>query len=379
VVLKALAKDPANRFASAEEFLHALDAADADPTGGFLGDTASYAAVTAAAGAPPAQPPPPDGPPERRGFFTPARLIAMAMLLLVLAGVIAYALTRPESVLVPTVLGKTQQQAVAILGDAGFEVAVKSFANEAKPGTVLEQDPPAGSRIDEGSTVTISVSTGLGTVVVPDVAGQTEKQALKALRDKGLRPRVRERSSSTVRAGLAIGTIPVAGADLERGKPITLLVSTGPKRVQVPSVIGEQQDLAESQLRRVGLIPDVEPRNSDEPEGQVIAQDPGAGSTVEKHTRVTIVVSTGAGTAIVPNVVGESQDAAKASLKDSGLSVRIVKRTTTDENEDGQVLDQSPTAGTRLRRGEFVTIFVGKFKAPPTTTTTTPTQPPSGP
>ena len=83
VVLKALAKDPANRFASAEEFLEALDAAEADPSGAALGDTAAHEAVAVAAGTPP--PAPPEGPPERRGFFTPARLIVLALLLLLLA------------------------------------------------------------------------------------------------------------------------------------------------------------------------------------------------------------------------------------------------------------------------------------------------------
>jgi beta-lactam-binding protein with PASTA domain len=180
-----------------------------------------------------------------------------------------------------------------------------------------------------------------------------------------------------VRAGLAIRTEPPQGAQLERGKRVTLVISTGPQRVQVPPVVGLQQDLAESTLRRDGLIPDVEQRDSDEPEGQVIAQDPAAGSTVRKHTTVTVVVSTGAGSAFVPNVVGESKDQARADLKDAGLSVRIVKRMTSDPNEDGRVLDQSPVAGTRLRRGEFVTVFVGKFKEPPTTTTpTTPTPSP---
>jgi beta-lactam-binding protein with PASTA domain len=96
---------------------------------------------------------------------------------------------------------------------------------------------------------------------------------------------------------------------------------------------------------------------------------------VKRHTTVTVVVSNGAGTAVVPNVVGESQDQAKGDLKAAGLGVRIVKRTTTDENEDGTVLDQSPSAGTRLRRGEFVTVFVGKFEAPPPTSTTTSTTP----
>ena len=375
VVLKALAKDPANRFASAEEFLAALDAAEADPSGGALGDTAAYAAVAAAAGTPPAQPPPPEGPPERRGFFTPGRLLAMALLLLLLGGVLAYALTRPESVLVPTVIGKTQPNAEAALQDAGFEVAVKSVPNDAEPGTVLEQDPLAGSKADKGSTVTITVSTGLGTVPVPDVAGKPEKRALKTLRDAGLRPKERQRSSGTVKRGLAIGTVPEAGAELERGKPITLLVSTGPKLVPVPSVIGQQQDAADTAIRDAGLIPNFENRDSDAPVGEVIAQNPGAGSTVKQHSTVTVVVSNGAGTAVVPNVVGESKDQAKGDLKTAGLSVRIVERTTTDENEDGTVLDQSPSAGTRLRRGEFVTIFVGKFQAPPPTSTTTSTTP----
>ena len=301
----------------------------------------------------------------------------MALLLLLLGGLIAYALTRPEQVLVPTVNGKDQAEAQAILEDAGFEVAVKSVSTDNPPGTVTEQDPTAGSRVDEGSTVTITVSLGPGTIVVPDVTGQRAKQARNTLEDKGFRVREDQRASSRVRAGLAIGTEPPAGTDLERGSRVTLVISIGARLVQVPAVIGQQQDIAESALRGEGLIPDIEQRDSDEPEGQVIAQDPAAGSTVKKHTTVTVVVSTGAGSAFVPNVVGQSKDQARADLKDAGLSVRIVKRTTSDPNEDGQVLDQSPVAGTRLRRGEFVTVFVGKFKESPTTTTpTTTTQSP---
>ncbi len=185
VVLKALAKDPGNRFASADEFLAALDAAEADPSGAALGDTAAHAAVAEAAGTAP--PTPPEGPPERRGFFTPARLIAMALLLLLLGGVIAYALTRPEQVLVPTVIGENQAEAEAILEDAGFEVAVRSVPNDAKPeGTVLEQDPPAGRRgrrgLDGDDHRLDRVSD---TVVVPQVAGQTEKQARRHSRTPG--------------------------------------------------------------------------------------------------------------------------------------------------------------------------------------------------
>ncbi len=367
VVLKALAKDPANRFASAEEFQAALDAAEADPTGA-LGDTAAYAAVAAAAGAPPAEPP--SEPPVRRQFLTRGRLIVLALLLALLGGVLAYALTRPgPKVLVPTVIGETQARAEAILSDAGFQVEVKSVPNDAKRGTVLEQDPTAGSRADKGSTVTLTVSSGLGTVVVPDVAGQPERQALKTLREIGLRPRERSHPSSTLRAGLAIGTIPAAGNELQRGQRITLLISSGAKRVSVPSVIGEQQDAADTQLRDAGLIPNFENRDSNAPAGQVIAQDPAGGTIVRQHTTVTVVVSNGPAPAVVPNVVGLSLEAARGDLRAAGLGVRIVKQSTTDPNEDGRVLDQAPSAGTRLQRGEAVTIFVGELTAPTTTTT----------
>ncbi len=368
VVLKALAKDPANRFASAEEFLAALDAAETDPSGAALGDTAAHEAVAVAAGKPP---PPSEAPPERRGFFTPGRLVALALLLLLVGGVIAYALTRPESVLVPTVIGVDQTRAETTLRGAGFEVAVKSVPSDNPSGTVTEQDPTAGSEADEGSTVTITVSSGLGTVVVPEVTGQRAKQARSTLEGKGFDVQEDSRPSSTVRAGLAIDTEPPAGTELEQGGRVILVVSSGARLVEVPSVVGQQQDLAASALRAEGLIPNVEQRDSDEPEGQVVAQDPVGGSTVKARTTVTVVVSTGAGSAFVPNVVGQSKDDARTDLKDAGLSVRVVRRTTSDPNEDGQVLEQTPPAGTRLRRGEFVTVFVGNFSEPPTTTTPT--------
>src|SRR4029079_19561139 len=100
--------------------------ASAHRRGAARGDTAAHEAVAVAAGTPPAGPP--DGPPERRGFFTPARLVVLALLLLLFGGVIAWALTRPDQVLVPTVIGVNQDRARAVLEDAGFEVAVKSVS-----------------------------------------------------------------------------------------------------------------------------------------------------------------------------------------------------------------------------------------------------------
>jgi eukaryotic-like serine/threonine-protein kinase len=376
VVMRALAKDPANRFASAEEFRQALDAAEADPSGAGFGDTASYAAVAAAAGTEPPPAPPP--PPEERRFFTPGRLALLALVLLALAGVIAYLLLSgggsTPSVLVPTVIGQKEDKATEVLEAAGFEVAPRKIPRADTPaGTVIEQDPTAGSSAPEGSTVTITVSTGLGKAVVPDVTGMKLADAKKELEEAGFKTSVTREHSDRVKKGIVIGTDPPANTRLERKEIVTITVSSGPRLIEVPSVVGLDQGAAEGEIRQAGLVPRVHKQESGEPEGQVIQQVPDAGSSAQRGDSVTIVVSSGPGTVVVPNVVGESKDAAISDLRGEGLSVRVVSETTDDESSDGLVLRQEPNAGARLPQGEAVTIFVGKFKEPPPTTTTSTT------
>jgi eukaryotic-like serine/threonine-protein kinase len=376
VVMRALAKDPANRFASAEEFRQALDAAEADPSGAGFGDTASYAAVAAAAGAEPPPAPPP--PPEERGFFTPGRIALLALILLALAGVLVYFLLlkggSTPPVVVPTVIGQKEDTATQVLEDAGFVVAPREIPRaDAVPQTVIEQDPTAGSRAPKGSTVTITVAIGLGKAPVPDVKGAELAEAKKELEDAGFKTSVTHEHSDRVKKGIVIGTQPPALTRLERSETVTIQVSSGPRVIEVPSLVGLDQGAAEGEIRQAGLVPRVHKQESDAPEGQVIDQVPDSGSSAQKGDSVTIVVSSGPGTVSVPNVVGESKDAAVADLKASGLSARVVKQTTDDPNADGLVQDEEPAAGTHLPPGEAVTIFVGKFKEPPPTTTTSTT------
>jgi eukaryotic-like serine/threonine-protein kinase len=363
VVLKALAKDPANRFASADEFEAALDAAEANPAAAPF-ETAVFGMPSLAPpqkaeaeAAPPAEKPP-GMPPEEdgRGRW---RWVVLGVLALALVALAVWALTRPGHAAVPSVIGKDVDAATATLEQAGFEVETDEFTNPEPPGTVVEQDPPAGEEAEDGSTVTLSVSTGPGTARVPDVAGLSARAATKKLDKAGFRVESQKRFSEEVKAGRAIGSRPEAGTKLEREQTVTLLISKGANLVEVPSVLELDQDEAESKVEQAGFLANIETEDSEVPEGTVIAQDPGAGGAVPKGSQVTITVSTGAGAVIVESVIGDSQQAGRATLRAQALKVSAQKQDVTDPDDDGVIIEQAPSGGSRVPRGTTVTIVVG--------------------
>ena len=297
-------------------------------------------------------------------------VIALIVIALLLAAVAAFALTRTSSAHVPAVIDDTVAQARSKIEAAGFDLAQRPAPTCSPENTVTEQDPPAGTEADEGSTVTVTVSLGL-TITVPDVTGLDERDASERLRNEQLLVESQQKSSRDVKAGKVISTTPAAGSEVDCQSTVTLLVSKGANLITLPDLVGSQQEVAESQIRRLGLIPNVDTRDADEPEGTVIGQDPGPDSQLLRGDEVTIIVSSGAGSVIVPNVVGQSEDSARSSLSGRGLSVDVVEQDTEDRSEDGRVLQQAPTPGSRAHSGDQVTIIVGVFTEPETTTTTT--------
>ncbi|MDX6584105.1 MAG: eukaryotic-like serine/threonine-protein kinase [Solirubrobacterales bacterium] len=360
VVLRALAKDPANRFQSAGEFIAALDAAEVDPSGGT-----ALAAVVAEA--PQTVLEDEEAPWWRRWW-----VIALAVLALLIAGVVAFALTRPGTVNVPAVVEQPLSAARSLLERKGFDVGVLRVENCATADTVTEQQPAAGSEVDEGSEVTLTVSLGLS-VKVPDLHGLDVKEATKRLGDEQLLADTTEQSSRDVDPGHVIRTDPAVGEEVDCQSTVTLVVSKGANTISLPSVIGEDETVARSQLENLGLIVNVDTKDADDPEGTVIGQDPGPDSQLLRGDRVTIIVSTGAGSVIVPDVVGQSEDAARSALQGRGLAVDVIDQDTDVKSEDGRVLQQAPSPGSRVHGGDQVTIVVAHFVEPePTTTSTTP-------
>jgi serine/threonine-protein kinase len=388
VMLKALAKEPAERYSDADSFIRDLeDARAALPVAREQegGNTAAFAPVgvvesppAAAAVAEAAPPPPPSPPPAEPADRDRRRRLPFALLVLVLlAGAVlaAVLLTRPDQVRVPVVLGQTLQSARAELEAAGFKVDIDRRADPSPVDNVFREVPSAGSKIDKGSTVTLFVSNGPTTVKVPDVLGLAEQDARKRMKRASLRPFSEHESSRRVAAGNVIRSDPGPGAEIERGSRVTLIVSSGPKQVTVPDVKGQDENDAVRQLREANLSVVVRERASREPVDTVVEQTPAAGQVVGEGTTVTLFVSNGK-VEKVPDVVGLGQSEAEAELHSAGFRASVRTRSVTVPDQDGTVLSQSPAGGKERRKGESVTITVGEL--PPSTGSPPPPSSPGG-
>ncbi len=385
VVLKALAKEPANRYRSADEMLAGLAAVEADP-GSAPTDTATFAQTvpavvsTTAPTQPPVNDPVPPPLVEEEGFWTRNRLIAAGLALLVLIAVVLYLLLSGgdgKQVTVPGVVGKQQDEATAQLEQAGFKVLPTPTPSKAQIGQVLEQFPSGGVQADQGSTVRITYSTGLGKATIPTkLAGLTLAEAEKQLRARGFKSfTIGRRYSSSVDAGRVISTQPAGGALASRSQTVTIAVSRGANLVSVPSVVGQQQADAVAAITQLNLRPRITRENSDVPVGQVVSQTPSGGQQVAPRSTVVITVSKGVGTIVLPNVVGQPKADAIATLKSHGVTGNIVvqKQDTSDQAMAGHVIDEAPPGGSMALPTDQVILTVGHFVAPPPTTSSTTT------
>jgi serine/threonine-protein kinase len=390
VVMRSLAKDPAQRFASADEFIAALQQAREGIAPAPMPAQAPATAINGVPGAPheaaaalvvPPLPEddgrPPDEAARRRKR---ARWIAAGVALLAIALAALYLLVlqpKTSRITVPNVAGETQSAAIVSLQREGLVAVVTLAANaHVGSGLVVGTTPPSGTPVKKGARVSVVVSSGPGILALPDVNHKTSAEASKILREKGFAPNVQTQSSNTVSKGLVISTNPAAGTEVQVGSPVTVLLSSGPQEASVPDVTNESQAAATATLAAAGLKVNVVKREVAEPSpGTVISQTPSAGSTLSVGSQVMIVVAQAFKQTAVPNVVGKSEVQAVASLTAAGFASATVTRTVSEPSKVGIVVQQSPVAGHKLAKGATVTIAVGAVGQETTTTptTTTPT------
>ncbi len=392
VIMKAMAKDPDDRYRSAEELrADLLRFADGRPVeAGDPGVTSMMAAVGATQAVPtstgrtmavPADGRPPFASPEEleRKKRT-RRLIILLVVLLVALGVIAFFLLRSVlggNVTVPDVVGATQSAATQTLKDDNLTVGSATFRTSTQArGVVLSTDPKAGASVSKNSTVDLVVSEGpnIPTVTVPPVEGKELTAAISAIQGAGLTYKITD-VTSTQPVGTVISQSPAAGTKIKANVPVVLTVSGTQTSVSVPSVLGQTPASAGATLSGKGLNVGSQSNacSSQYGQGVVSSQSPAAGATVQPNASVNLVISSGS-CATVPGVVGQSVSAAQSAISAAGLVANTTYDTTCANGaQPGNVDSQNPAANASVSSGTSVTISVCQSATTTTTSTTTPT------
>ncbi|HEX2240075.1 MAG TPA: Stk1 family PASTA domain-containing Ser/Thr kinase [Actinomycetota bacterium] len=371
IVMKALAKNPENRYGSAGEMRDDLQRFLAGQKVGatpLLGETAvvprerhteiyrheDY-----------------DEPEQsRRGlWYTLSAVLILAVFALLAWLLFDNLIATGELVEVPRVKNLAESEARELLEEAGFEVTAEREPSAKPDDIVFDQDPQPGDLAEEGSTVTIFVSTGPEPVEVPDVVGLSLEEARTELREAGLKVDVEMVFDPEVPEDEVIRQFPSAGQIVDAGSRVQLEVSSGPETVTVPDVVGMSEEEAIAALQAAGLSTSVNREVSDEvPEGFVISQEPGAGEEAERGATVSILVSEGPGEQEMPDVSGMDGDEAEAFLEqDYGLNVTQERTICPNAVPPGVVCDQEPEPGTPVSPGDDAVIYVqsGDSSLPP--------------
>ena len=367
ITMKALAKNPANRYDSAEEMADDLqrylrgERVQATP---LLGDETTIA-----------RPPtgtrvlretveedyPYEEEPRRAGLY-----VVIALLILGLIGLLAWLfadqLFGAADVKVPDVVGLTVNDARARLEDAGLSAEVDRRNSQEPPGQVLRQDPEAEATAQEGDSVRLVVSGGVRQVTVPEVTDLTEDEAKASITEADLAVgNVDRQASDDVDEGVVISQSPEAGSEADAGSEVDIVVSSGPETQPVPSVIGFSEEDAVAALEGDGFDVEVNSEPNDADEGTVFAQDPSGGTQLAPGETVTISVSEGQEGTPLPDVTGEDADDAEAQLESElGVDVTQVAETEECDLDPGLVCRMDPEAGTPVTEGQSVTLFVAQ-------------------
>lgn len=201
----------------------------------------------------------------------------------------------PDDAVVPSVVNTSFDDATRMLSRAGFKAqrGESRFHATAAGRTVLQQEPPAGSREKTGAVITLHVSSGQRTSTVPAVLGSTRQQAQIAIENAGLEMGRLEMQHSDRPAGLVIGVRPQAGEKLTLPARVDLVVSRGPATSEIPNLIGQTLPQARTLLQTMGLLVGAVEidTTSIEIANTVTAQEPQPGQTVVSGAMVKLIIS----------------------------------------------------------------------------------------
>jgi beta-lactam-binding protein with PASTA domain/tRNA A-37 threonylcarbamoyl transferase component Bud32 len=411
VIMKAMAKAPDQRYATADELRADLlrftegqpvlaEDAGATRVQAPVGSTMVVGAVAGGvAGATATRAlPATDLPADEEAEDEEARrkrtrlLVILLVCLLVALGVVGFFLLRSLGYLgggstfpMPNVVGESVSVATQTLQGKGLVVTHSEPQRSSKPvGQVIDTTPKVGSNVSSGQDVSLTVSSGEGTtkVTVPSVTGQSLTDAVASLEGSNLNyKQVLVKSSQPT--GTVVGQSPAPGTKVPSGSAVTLDVSTQTS-TQVPPLAGLSQAAAGSAIQGANLVVGTTSNqcsSSNVPNGNVISSSPPSGQQVAPKTPVNLVVSTGPCQVVVQDVTGDTQAQATSTLAGQQLQPVVTTTANCTPAQNGTVVTQNPTGGTQVQTNTTVTITICSASSSTTTTTSsgTTTTPSSSP
>jgi len=354
VILKALAKNPDQRYHSAHELSADLDrVTEGVPVKTKIsrGKATEETVVI------------PQPIRKKRKVWPIFVLILLFLSLFAVGYLLASSLM--ASTTVPGLQGKSVSEATRILSDEGLRLKVTDrIADESvKKDFIISQDPSEGEKIKKGGAVKVVVSLGSGLVTVPDIVGENLEAATFRLARSDLEVgKIVKVYSNSIPKDKVIKQEPEAGKKTKKGSLVNLTVSKGISVAVVPNVVGKTGENAKSALAQKGLkVSETKSSSESVEEGLVISQSPEAGTQVKSGSTVSIVVSSGSNQVVVPSVTGKTESQATSLIENAGLKA-LVKTWPSAAADAGKVVSQDPEDGAKAERGSTVTIWVGKVE-----------------
>jgi eukaryotic-like serine/threonine-protein kinase len=383
IVLKALSKNPINRYQSAAEVrsdLVRVRSGQSPLAPAVLSQDERTAMLTP--GPPTAQtrrlnggrhsPAPPayyddDEPPRSTG-----KIVGITLAVLVASGLIGFVAYQvlsgpraPEQVAVPALVGATESDARNQLTAAGLRIGevrkVESKVDEIDK--VVSTDPAAGTQVNNLTTVSLSVGTGPASVTVPRVIGLSLADATTELTNAGLKIGITTQTEGEAdQIGKVISSDPEPGTKVDGASTVNIAIGSQATTVPIPTVVGQSADDAQRTLEEAGFTVTKETVDGGGDDGSVVGTSPKAGSQAKKGSEVTLQISNGNnGKRPVPNVTGLEQKAAEQLLGAAGFTrVQTSKQAVLQPQFDGRVIGQDPAAGQDADTGDQVQLLIGE-------------------
>jgi eukaryotic-like serine/threonine-protein kinase len=375
VVLKALSKNPLNRYQSAAEMRSDLVRvrngqppmapavmSEDERTALLAASTAATRRINGRRTAPPPAEAVWEDEPPRRGMRT-ALIVTGVVAALVLLAFVGFQLLRGSparaEVAVPNLVGQEENAARTALIEADLRPDVQQIESSVEEsGRVVSTVPPSGTNVETRSTVILQIGGGPAQAAVPPLIGKTVDEAEQLLRDRGLTlgEPSEEPTADRNLVGKIIRSTPGAGENAPGGSAVAVVVGAEQQLETVPDVIDQDPDDAQARMEAAGFR--VERVGSGD---QVSATNPQPGQQAPRGSTVTIQLSDGELRA-VPRVIGDTEADARDKLNDAGFNeIQTAETITTDETENDVVLRQDPGPGQRADPAQPVRLLIGRF------------------